>query len=364
MKVALFLPSLRGGGAERVMVNLANGFAEHGLQVDLVLARAEGPYLNEIAQDVRLVDLGAKRVLRSLPGLIAYLRRERPDAMLSAMDHANLVALWARKIAGAPTRMVVSVHNTTSRTVANAHSLKARYMPRLMQLFYPWAQAVVAVSAGVAEDLVDFAGLPRNKIYVIYNPVVTSDMLSRAEQPLDHPWFRPGEPPVVMGAGRLTVQKDFPTLIRAFHLLRREVPARLIIISEGEERSRLETLVQELKLDHDVALPGFVSNPYNLMKHADVFVLSSKWEGLPTVLIEALALGTSVVSTDCPSGPAEILENGKWGRLVPVGDVPAMATAILDAMRDRINPNASKYTKKFSMNSVVREYLKVLEIDT
>ena len=135
MKVALFLPSLRGGGAERVMVNLANGFAEHGLQVDLVLARAEGPYLNEIAQDVRLVDLGAKRVLRSLPGLIAYLRRERPDAMLSAMDHANLVALWARKIAGAPTRMVVSVHNTTSRTVANAHSLKARYMPRLMQLF-------------------------------------------------------------------------------------------------------------------------------------------------------------------------------------------------------------------------------------
>jgi len=337
MKVALFLPSLNGGGAERVMVNLARGLAELGLQVDLVLAKAEGPLLADIPIGVNAVDLNAKRVLYSLPGLIGYLRRERPDALLAAMEHTNLVALWAKKLSGVATRVVVSVHNIVSQDIANAQNMRAKVIPPLVRIIYPWAYAVVAVSEGVADDLAQLTGLPRSKLQVIYNPAVTPELLVRAEEPLDHPWFQPGEPPVILGAGRLTAQKDFPTLIRAFALVRRKLPARLMILSEGEERPGLEALVQELGLEKDVAMPGFVNNPYKYMKRAGVFVLSSKYEGFGLVLVEAMACGTPVVATDCPSGPAEILRGGKWGRMVSVEDVDGLANAIHLTLMDPIS---------------------------
>jgi len=358
-KVAIFLPSLRGGGAERVMVNLARGFAERGLQVDLVLAKAEGPYLSQVPQSVRVVDLKSKRVLYSLPGLVRYLRMERPKALLSAMDHANVVALWAKKLARVPTRVVVSVHSTTSIATKRAKNMRGRMMPLFIRKFYPWANAVVAVSKGVAEDLLKIAGLPKEKIRVIYNPVITPELFAKAEEPVGHPWFRPGEPPVILGIGRLTEAKDFPTLIRAFALVRKQRPARLMILGEGEERPKLEALVRELGLEKDVALPGFVDNPYKYMKRAAVFVLSSRWEGLPTVLIEALALGTPVVSTDCESGPAEILDGGKYGKLVPVADIEGLAKAIDEAITKPLLLNP-KILDHFCLGTVVNRYLKII----
>jgi len=364
MKIALFLPSLRGGGAERVMVNLARGFVERGLRVDLVLAKAEGPYLSQVPKEVRVVDLGARRVLYSLPGLVRYLRRERPQAMLSALNHANIVAIWAKLLARVQTRLVVAEHSTLSRSTENASSVRAKLLPFLIKTFYPYADAVVAVSRGVAEDLVTTTKLPMEKIKVIYNPVITPELFAKAEEPLDHPWFRPGEPPVVLGVGRLTQQKDFPTLIRAFALVRREHPARLMILGEGEERPKLEALVRELRLEEDVALPGFVDNPYKYMKRAAVFVLSSQWEGFGNVLVEAMACGCPVVATDCPSGPAEILENGKWGRLVPPGDPEALAKAILDTVERGVSrvEAATNVQKRFSMIAIVEQYLKVLGV--
>ena len=191
--------------------------------------------------------------------------------------------------------------------------------------------------------------------------VHTSDLhqkCGRAE-PFDHPWFAPGAPPVILGAGRLTEQKDFPTLIRAFALVRKKHPARLMILGEGEERSKLETLVQELGLEKEVSLPGFVDNPYKYMKRAAVFVLSSRWEGFPNVLVEAMALGTPVVSTDCPNGPAEILENGKWGELVPVGETQSLASAVLRTL-DRVDvvrvKGAAERADQFRVESIIREY--------
>ncbi len=359
-KVALFLPSLRGGGAERVMVNLARGFSEKGLDVDLVLAKAEGPYLSEVPAGVRVIDLHSSRVLASLPNLIHYLRRERPQAILSAMDHANIVAIWARKLARVQSRVVVTVHNTLSRATTNSDNFRGRLMPCLIRMFYPWADAVVAVSGGVAEDLAKATGLPQEQIRVIYNPVVTPEILEKAEEPLNHTWFAPGEPPVILSAGRLTKQKDYPTLIRAFAMVRRERPARLMILGEGEERPKLEALIQELGLDEDVSLPGFVDNPYAYMARSAVFVLSSAWEGLPTVLIEAMAVGTPVVSTDCPSGPAEILEGGKWGKLVPVGDIEKIAKAIIDTLEDLNHPDVAKRAQDFGIEKPVQNYLKVL----
>lgn len=362
--MALFLPSLRGGGAERVMVNLARGFAERGLEVDLVLARAEGTYLSQVPPGVRVVDLRAPRVMASLPVLLRYLRRERPEAILSALDHANIVAIWARKLARVRCRLVVSVHSTLSRATVNASTSRGRLMPSLTRMFYPWADAVVAVSQGVAEDLAKTTGLPRERIQVIYNPVVTPELLEKAREPLNHPWFEPGQPPVILSVGRLTMAKDYPTLIRAFALVRAERTARLMILGEGEERSKLESLVRELGLEADVSLPGFVDNPYAYMARAAVFVLSSAWEGFGNVLVEAMAVGTPVVSTDCPSGPAEILEGGRWGRLTPVSDDSALAAAIIANLKE--GPKDPKglrcRARTFSLDNIVEKYLEVLNV--
>lgn len=363
-RITLFLPSLRGGGAERVMVDLARGFSKRSVNVDLVLAKAEGPYLSEVPAGVRVVDLRACRVLLALPALVRYLRQERPMAMLTTLCHANIVAVWARCLAGVSTRVVVREANTESLSSANAQSLRGRIMPFLTRRFYPWADAVVAVSKGVAEDLIQNIGLPAWKVQVIYNPVITPDLFAKAEEPLEHPWFAAGEPPVILGVGRLTKQKDFATLISAFSLLHKERAARLIILGEGEDRPKLETQVRGLRLEQDVELPGFVNNPFKYMKRAAVFVLSSRWEGLPNTLIQALSLGTPIVSTDCPSGPAEILEGGKWGRLVPVGDVTALARAIVDTLEQGL-PDYEELKGRavmYALDNIVEKYLEVMNI--
>jgi len=359
-KIALFIPSLRGGGAERVMLNLARGFAERGYKVDLVLAKAEGPYLSQVPDNIRVIDLKSPRVLYSLPGLIRYLRQERPHALLSALDHANIVALWAKKLSRVPIRVVVSVHSTLSRASTNATSIRARLIPSWARIFYPWADAVVAVSKGVADDLIKLTELPQEKVHVIYNPVVTPELFAKADEPLDHPWFEPSEPPVILSVGRLTPAKDYSTLIKAFALVRKEMPARLMILGEGEERPKLEALIRDLGLEKDVALPGFVNNPYKYMKHAAVFVLSSQWEGLPTVLIEALALGIPVVSTDCPSGPAEILNNGEYGRLVTVGNEKELAQNIKATICEGKKKIVTDSYKLFQLDTVLYQYEEVL----
>ena len=362
--VALFLPSLRGGGAERVMVNLARGFVDRGLRVYLVLAKAEGPHLSQVPDTVRVIDLGSPRVLYSLPGLVRYLRRERPQAMLSTLSHANIVALWAKRLAHVPIRVVVREAIMVSENVKYARSLNGKWMLFFIRMFYHWANVVVANSYDSAKDLAQVANMPFEKIKVIYNPVALPELLAKAEEPLEHPWFQAGEPPVVLGVGRLTKQKDFLTLIKAFALVRRKHRARLMILGEGEERSNLEVLVRELGLVNDVALPGFVDNPYKYMKRAAVFVLSSRWEGLPNALIEALALGTPIVATDCPSGPFEILEHGKWGKLVPVGDPEALARGILETLASPPNSeDLQERARAFSLEAILPQYLEVLGIE-
>ena len=354
-RIALFIPSLIVGGVERVMLNLARGFVEREIKVDLVVANAEGPFLSHVPNEVRVINLEARRVLKSLPGLVRYLRQEQPISLLSSLDHANVVALLAKKIAKVPTRVVVSVHTHSGMS----KNLKEKLMPYWIRPFYPSATAIVAVSQGLAEDRIRLARLPTEKVKVIYNPVVTPELYTRAEEPINHPWFTPGEPPVILGVGSLKSVKDFPLLIRAFALVRKHRPARLMILGEGEERKKLESLIYELDLQKDVSLPGYIENPYKYMKYSRVFVLSSKWEGLPTVLIEAMALGTPVISTDCPSGPNEILENGKWGTLVPVGDVDALAKAIMKAI-DEERGRGIERAKVFELNNIVDRYAEIL----
>lgn len=362
-KLALYLPSLRGGGAERVMVTLANGIAQRGYAVDLVLAKAEGPYLGDVAENVRVVDLRAARVATSLPGLVRYLRRERPVAMLSALSHANVIAVLARRLAGVPVRVVVSERANFSLSKANALSWRGRMMGHFMRWSYPLAEGVVAVSRGVADDLARSVKLPRDAIDVVYNPVMTNDLIAMSRSEPEHPWFAEGQPPVVLGVGRFVFQKDFSTLVRAFARVRANRPVRLLILGEGELRGELESLVRSLDIEKDVALPGFRDNPFPYMRAASVFVLSSAWEGLPNALIQAMACGTPVVSTDCPSGPAEILENGRWGRLVPVGDEIALAEAMAATLDQTEHPDVAARAADFSVDRAVEGYLRVMVPD-
>jgi len=362
-RIAVFLPSLVGGGAERVMLNLAGGLAARGFRVDLLLARATGPYLSSIPDGVRLVDLGARRVLFALPGLVGYLRRARPNALISALWHANLVSIWAGQMARVPTRIVVTAHNTLSQGLSRTKLKRAKVTPLLLRLFGSAANRIVAVSRGVADDLAKTGGIRRDRISIIHNPVVRGDSLPEDWEPPNHPWFAEAGPPVLLAVGRLTWEKDFETFLRAFALVRKRRPVRGIILGEGPQRPALEELSRTLGLDGDFQMPGFVSHPTAFMAHAAVFVLSSRTEGLPTALIEALAAGAPVVSTDCPSGPREVLRDGEYGTLVPVGDAEALASAILARLAEPRASAPREAWEPYAMETAVDGYLRLLEMD-
>jgi glycosyltransferase involved in cell wall biosynthesis len=393
-RIALLLPDLTGGGVERTAVSLAQGFLERGLEVDLVLCRVRGPLLAEVPTAVRLTPLRPASMLlgrmlvvaadpggipeltrpvllswrppssyRMLPSLVRYLRRERPAALISAFPFENLLAIAAKRLAGVETKVIVTERNTTTRSTRLGVKWKRRYLPALVRRQYPMADAIVAVSDGVADELAQHTGLPREQIATIHNAVVSESVLAKASEPVPHPWFAPGEPPAILGVGRLTEQKDFPTLIRAFARVRSELAARLVIVGEGkpEARAELMRLAADLGCAADVSLPGFTYNPFCYMAKASVFVLSSLHEGLPGVLIQALACGAPVVSTDCPSGPREILEGGRHGRLVGMGDDDAMARAILAALKDPGDrgPRMAR-GQQFSVDRAVDRYLGLL----
>lgn len=362
--VAVFLPTLGGGGAERAALNLCGGLAGRGLDVDLVCVDATGPLRSEVPRGVRLNDLRAGRALRALPGLVRYLSRERPRAMLAILDRTIVLAVVGRAVARVPTRIVGGIQSTMSEASTWSRRWQDRLRPLLARTVYRRASKIVAVSEGVARDLVDRVGVPSDLVEVIHNPVVTPELARRTREGCPHPWFPPGRVPVVLAVGRLTRQKDFATLLRAFAQLRAEREAKLVVLGEGEGRPGLEALVRELEIGEDVDLPGYVQNPYGCLARASVFVLSSAWEGLPTVLVEALATGTPVVSTDCPSGPQEILEGGRYGPLVGVGDPEALARAISDVLdhppdRGALQDRASAY----ALDGVLPVYLRVLGLE-
>jgi len=389
-RVALFLHTLAGGGAERNLLMLARGFQERGYRVDLVLGEARGPLQSELPPDVRVVELGRLPAWRSLPVLLSlpaqtlcvggaefwrakprvvrclgplarYLREERPVALLTSVTKNGIVALWARWLAGVPTRVVVREASHFSHETARRSPAQARSITRLVTQWYPRAEAIVAVSEGVADDLCGATGLEREKIRVLYNPVDVDGLAAQSVEPPDDPWLSAGEPSVVLGAGRLGAQKDFGTLLSAFARARAQRECRLVILGEGPQRAQLEALAKELGVRDDVRFPGFVANPYAYMARAAVFALSSRWEGFPNVLLEALACGCPVVSTDCPSGPAELLQNGRFGRLVAVGDSHALASALLEALEKPPSAEDQKSrAREFSPAGCIDRYLEVL----
>lgn len=344
--IAVFLHSLSGGGAQRRTVTLVNAFAERGYKVDLVVVTATGPFESDIDRRVRTVELTNWRkghplarlprrtqLVLAVPLLVRYLRRDCPGVFLSAASHLHVSVLLATRLARTSVPVVLRMSNQFSPTTAEGARPKRRVISTfLVRRLFRESRAAIAVSQGVADDLVNNAGYPRDRIKTIYNPVLCEKLSERAAMPLDHPWFAEGQPPVILGAGRVVRQKDFPTLVRAFARVRARRPARLLILGKskhGRTRRSLDELIEALGVAADVQFAGYVDNPERYMRRAGLLALSSAWEGLPGVLIEALACGCPVVSTDCPSGPREILDGGRVGRLVAVGDDAALAEAIV-----------------------------------
>jgi glycosyltransferase involved in cell wall biosynthesis len=358
-KIAIFLPSLYGGGAEKTMLNLASGIADRGYKVDLVLVKAKGVYFDQVSKKIRVVDLRASRSIMCYPALVHYLRTEKPECILSAL-HVNIIAILARFLAGVSTRVFVSERNTISKLAKNSSDLRLTIISKLIRYVYPFADGIIAVSKGVAKDLADTAQISYNSIQVIYNPVVTPLLRKKTEASLNHPWFKDNTPPVILGVGSLTIQKNFGLLIEAYAKLVQTHKARLLILGEGDKRSELESMVRRLKLNHSVLLPGFVSNPYPYMVRAAVFVLPSLFEGLPGVLIEALYCGIPIVATDCPGGSVEIIENVKYGKIVPVGDAEALAGAIKSVLNNKKHNQMTESWQQFELDTVVDQYLNLL----
>jgi glycosyltransferase involved in cell wall biosynthesis len=359
-RIAIFMRYLTVSGAHGAMLKLAKGLVEHGYPVDLVFNWKIDHHLDLVPEGVRVIDLKSSGLLSSLFDFVKYLRQERPIATISTLASADIINLLAKPLVGKRHRPIISVQNTVTQEL-NSDRLKSRGLIYFCARYlYYWADGLVAISRGVGKDLADFAGLPPERINVIYNPAITADIFEKAKSPIEHPWFALGEPPVILGVGRLERQKDFPTLIQAFAKVRAVNPARLVILGWGPDKEKLESLVHDLGLQDDVAFPGSVKNPYPYMAQSSVFVLSSIYEGLSNALIEATALGTPVVSTNCPHGPAEVLHDGKYGTLVPVGDSDQMAKAILRVLSGERRQVSDTWFKQFTLESIVPQYLSLL----
>lgn len=389
--IALFVRSFEGsGGAERVLLNLGCGLVARGHRVDLVMARHKGRYLDQIPPEISVVDLrvrSAKQSLRvihrlgrdawfwtrmvlarkphyvlgALPGLAKYLKREQPDVVIASMDYPNVVAVVARDLARAKSRVILTAHNTLSQEIARSKKRRVKAQADVDRRYYPRADAVVTVSQGVAHDLAQTLDIAVENLTTIYNPVVSEHLEQQAAEPLSHPWFTGDGPPVLLAVGGFKPAKDFATLLKAFSLVRRERPLHLVILGEGRLRENLSRQAEELGISADLEMPGFVDNPYQYLSRASLFVLSSVFEGLPTVLIEALACGCPVVSTDCPSGPKEILEQGHFGTLVPMRDAHSLAKAIIQTL-DTPQEKTSLIARgrEFSLDRATESYLQLI----
>jgi glycosyltransferase involved in cell wall biosynthesis len=363
--LAIFLATSGHSGVDRVFRNLVPELARRGLRLDLLAIRGHGPHYGELPAGVRRIALDAGHVNPALPALVRYLRRERPQVLLTDKDRVNRVALIARWLARVPTRVGVRLGTTPSVNLANRGAVERGVQIASMRALYRLADAVLVPSRGAAADLAALARLPPALVRVVPSPIVGPALHALAAEPAGHPWFADaGERPLV-GVGELSERKDFATLVRAFARLHADRPgARLVILGEGRRRAELEQLARALGIADAVSLPGFVTNPYAYLARAAGFALSSRWEGMPVALLEALSLGVPSVACDCPSGPREVLADGRYGPLVPVGDDAALATA-LGELLDRPLPKAmlQEAARPYTVEASASAYLAALGLE-
>ena len=355
MKVALFIPTLDGGGAQRVALNLCEGLINHGFIVELILVRKEGALSKSVPKGVNIKVLNSSRTLFAIPALAKMIKENKYDRLISFMGYVNICAIAASLLSLSSTKIIVTEHSTISRE-KDRYKFRKIFQRFLMKFLYPKAYKIVAVSGGAATELKSTLRLKRN-IDVIHNPIMNKALNIENREIPNHAWFK-DEVPVVLAVGRLVSLKDYPTLIKAISQVNNKQTCRLIILGEGEERNKLQELINKVGISDNVSMPGFVEDVYNYMYASDIFVLSSISEGFGNVIVEALACGTPIISTDCPHGPSEILKGGKFGKLTPVNNVNALANAIDEAIK---SPTSNKQDRikranDFCVNKISSQY--------
>lgn len=361
--IAIFIPSFEGGGAEKMMIVLANEFYSKGKKVDFIVIKKQGVNLSSLNKDINIVNLNKSRLLFSFPGLIWYFRVNNPDVILSAMTDVNILTILACFFSGRKrkTRVVISERSYFSLNILQLSYFKRFFLRFLIKISYPHSNKIIAISKGVAEDLSNVLALPKETVSTIYNPAFNPSIIEKSFLEAEHHWLKNETAPVILAVGRLEAVKNFVLLIRAFSKVLQKIDARLIIAGEGSQRKLLESTIKKLDIIDKVSMPGFVVNPYVYMRRSSVFVLSSNFEGFGNVVVEAMACGLPIISTDCPSGPSEILENGKWGKVIPVGDINSMSEAILSTlMGDVSHCDFMKRVNDFSSAKIADDYLREL----
>lgn len=357
-RIAVLLPDLRPGGAEKLHVHLATEWRRRGIEVEFILRQAHGELLDSLPEGVSVVGLGARRVRNMFRPLASYLRRAQPDVLLAAMWPTTTLAPFAAKVSGFRGRVVISEHSPLSLAYAGRGWLHSRFLKISQRLGYPRANARIAVSGGVADDLARLSGLARGEFTVLHNPAA-----------LGVPEVTPPLPaglagiarPIILSVGTLKQVKRQDLLIKAFASMDPSSRGTLVVLGAGPERVGLESLVTALGLKGKVLLPGYVADPAAWYAHANLFVLSSDYEGFGNVLVEAMEHGLPIVSTDCVAGPAEVLAHGRFGRLVPTGDAPALADAMRQALETPVDRDALRArAAEFAVDVVADKYLDVL----
>ena len=359
--IAIVIGSMRMGGAERATLNLINELACRGIQCDLVLVHTEGAFLKELHPDVNIVSLARGRTVFSGLALSRYLKKIQPQLLIANQTHVQLLTLWARNRSAKKTPVILTEHSIFSRNLLEG-TWKTRVIKYLAHRWFRSAQVVTAVSKGVARDFSNNFPELNSKMTVIYNPVVSEGILKMSLEKVSLPWTNEISIPMILGVGRLVEDKDFQNLIEAVASVRKSKRVRLVILGDGEEKGKLSDLANRLNFGNDISFMGITQNPFAWMKSCSVFVLPSKREGLPMTLIEALACGSAVISTDCPSGPREILKDGLYGKLVPVEDSASLAQAILETLdKGRIEFDKHEAIKPFLVSTVCEQYLALMQ---
>ena len=337
--IAIFVPSYQIGGAEKVLVQLANSLLAHFDEVHMLSNTLDGPLKEQLDPSIRRIHFGNNSYKRVFFDLISYYNEFKPDVVITSLYATGIVACAACQLSRHKPVLLIGAHNSFSAKLAAPDNIKDKYLLKpLSRLLFHRADAVVSVSRGVSDDLALTLSLPSAKLHVIYNPVVSPDLIQKSLEPLEHRWLGDRNQRIyktILSVGRLVEQKGYDILLEAFSSLPNRDGYRLVIVGDGPLAKPLFAKAKALGIEESVDFVGYDLNPYRYMSRADIFVLSSKWEGLPTVLIEAMACGCSIVATDCPYGPNEILENGKYGALVPVADAQALTNSILETLNGK-----------------------------
>lgn len=362
-QVTFFTHSLGIGGAQRVLVNVSGELSERGHDVEIILRVKRGQLLEEVHEDVSVKGLNADPFLPMVQALRKYINRNQPEVLVSTLNTANLAAILAIKSTRTSTRHIVRMANTPSWKAKEYDELLTdRAFPFLMKLLFPLHGRYITISQGQADDLIENYNVKRENITVIYNPCITDELYEKAREDIHHDWLTSSDYKSILSVGSLTEQKDHSTLIQAFAgVLKHQDSYRLLVVGEGPKREQLQELARNLGVEDSLELLGETPNPYPYMVNADVFVLSSRWEGFGIVLVEAMALGTPVISTDCPHGPREILDNGTFGTLVPVGQSEPLTDAIIEVAENHSDEQKlEKRAMEFHTNKITNKYEEVL----